>query len=375
MSNPAAVKPNELPSSAPAAAEPVVAPAPAAPATPADADSRGPDLSNGLPGVFVNRRDEPAIPDKPASPAPAVDPAAAGVVASPGAASTPPPAAAPAPKQKFRLGDLDFDDENAAAHSFKTLRGMHRAKETKVQELTQMVLDLQKQMLAAQNPVPASVTVPAPGQPAQAASPEDDEAAVDRRVYNILAEKHGRDVADEWWDAENEKRNERIIAKRVNAAVAEVKKEFQPALDLVQSNAQRAAVTQLVNTMRTFRNQDGSEAYPELREENAAQLAEVRRIHTALGYPTALLYTQKGLHTAIAVYRDAMARRARALAGAPAAPTAAVTPSPAPVVDAAASGGRPSASPVAPPKVDDLVDRITAAPLRFDESLGFALNR
>lgn len=378
--NPAATAKPNAPASAPAPTvkdEPIVPTAPAAAPDappPDDKEFSRPATSDALPGVFLNRREDTAPEPKAAAPAAPVDPAAAGVITG-GAPSTPAAPAAPAaPPAKFRLGDLEFDNEEAAVHSVKTLRGMYRKNQDEVRKRDQQILDLQQRLL--QQPPPTTQTpasdAPVPGQPPQAASGQS-QAAIDWQVFNILKEKHGVDVAQQWYDGEVQERTRVSTEEAVKAAVAELEKKFQPALDLVQQNQRRAAVSELIDTMRTFRNPDGSEAYPELKDENAAEMLEVRRLWHALGFPQEILYSQRGLHTAIATYRDAKARQARLGGKSTPKPPTVATSTPDPGV--ATGEGRPSAHPMAPAPAEDIGDRITRANLNWDAELGFAINK
>lgn len=324
----------------------------------ASADSTAASASGSfevLPGVYGTPPSSEAPVETPATPA-ADGGEATAADAGATATHTPPPAA-PAPSG-FRIGELEFENEEKAAHSIKTLRGMHRAMERKSEaarlealEARQRIQELEFQL---QNVQREKTAPPAPnGQPAgDQGKAKTDEP--DWTVFNLLKEKHGDEVAQRWL----QRTNADILANQLKSVreelEARLEERLQPLTQSFEEQQELQTTAELFQSLMTYRTQDGREYYPELRDE--AVMGRVATLWKRLGFRKEDMLTARGMHVAIATYRDSLASQASSVA--PTAPATTTSQAPAPAT--AVGNGADGPIPTRPPQPRTAAEQIRA---------------
>jgi hypothetical protein len=357
------------PSAAPEGAPAAVAPAPL---------STLERSESALPGVVARNWDREIAPIKEGA-APAAAPAtevsssaaaevAASAVGTTGGGEAPVPAP-PAPKYLF--GGVEFEDQTKAEHSFKTLRGMHAAKDRENQALRLKALELERDLARLKNPSASEVT-PKPKEDGQAAAAQSPQAAADTyAVFELLKEKFGPKIANEWFTEQTDARVEARVEAKLQTALKEIKDTLAPMQESHAQLQERAEMAGIFQRMATYTLPDNSPAYPELNDERA--MRDVGVLWKNLGFDANSLKTPKGVHLAIVAYRDAMATRARVASSKTPKPAAAVAR---PAVDpgVVSTGGdsavrHPSQVPAVDP--NDIGERLLRANVKSDAKLGY----
>lgn len=313
-----------------------------------------------LPGVDVMGDEADAIPARPRGPDGrflAVEGAPTDVPPRPGEEPGPPE---PTPS-KFKFAGEEWESQEKAEQNFRSLRGQFKpllermtAIESAHKESTETLhraaesargWKAEADRLSAE--LEAYRTGKAPqSQPAgESTTPASDEQGIDWDLYaeiHRLATEQGTPWKAEQWLV---KEQQRVLDQRLAAMKDEVTRPQREA----EARQQIAAQTdQLFTALSDYANPDGSPAFPELSDPEAAY--QIGRFWTSLGLPPEAAFTPQGAIAAVALYRMAAGSQGRpAPASAPAAPPASPSPTPQAFAAAAAAGldgGRPSAVPM-----------------------------
>jgi hypothetical protein len=355
-----------------------IAEQPSASGSPAAPDSGSIEV---LPGVIGT----PPSSESSYSPSPSFEagpsPSLGGGATAADAASTPAaPVAEPAPApSKFTFAGVEFDDQAAAEHSVKTLRGMYKAHERKVEQARIALLEEQQRRLELERRFAqlesqsqrANVQQTPNGQPAGDQAGNAD-GQPDWAVFNELSEKFGLPTAMRWLQQVNAEQVNSRVTKAVEEAAARFEERLAPLHASFAEQQEERGAAELLQSMTAYRDQAGREAYPELRDPEA--LYQIGLIGRRMNLPREFLLSHQGMHTAIAVYRDAMALRA---AGVSAGAATATSPAQASPAAAAAAVGNSAEAPVPtrPPQPQSEGDRLRAeimAAAVSTNDLGFA---
>ena len=280
------------------------------------------------------------------------------------------PVSAPAPEE-FEFGGVKFTDRTRAEHSFKTLRGMHAAKDRELLALRVKSLELERELThlktSPRTEVPANAR--GNGQAAAAPTPEQDTAKT-QAIFEVLKEKFGPQIAQEWFQEQEDARVTVRVEKMLEERFAKLEERFAPLHENQAAFEERVGMARIFEQMATYTLPGGRSAYPELN--NAAAMREIGVLWKNLGGTVQDLKTPRGVHIAIATYRDAMANRASAAApktsNAPKTSVQVADP-----VGSADGGSRLTPPPTADP--NDVAAQLDKADLRSDAKLGFRVRK
>lgn len=370
----------------PAAAEPSVT-TPAAPAeTLPGLEGLGsaPEYVEGLPGVLATKPDRPAGGARatrptpaPASAAPAgpdgaqaANPAASGVsTGTPGSDNAPEP---PAPAKFVLAPGLEWDSQEAAAQAHRTLQGMHRAKQSQINEMRLALVERDNELRRLREGTSSQTATPASAEPPKGNPEAPAPAGTKWKVAESLREKLGPEAANRYLDEqfESERRAmQEALEQKFQSSLEERLRPYDE--QMAQYQAVQAA-DQLVKQMQTWRTVHGEEAYPELKDR--ATIVGIRKLWDQMGFPAEEILTPRGLHTAVVNYRDNVQRMRPRTPAPPQSTPAAPVPTPAsPVISAV--GDQPTRGTRQSADLASMADQITAAPLKVDPDFGFSLNR
>jgi len=289
------------------------------------------DFPRGPDGRFVPKAEgEPAIPPKPGE---------------------------LEPPKRFKFAGEEFDTQEAAEQNFKSLRGQFKPL---VERMTAAESHLTKAAESARgwkaefDRVSAELEALKQGrpqsQPADHQQPTEEQQAEEGIDWELYAEIHRLATekgepwkAEQWLVNQQQKLFEQRIARLADEVTAPQRE--------VQLREQIGQQTEaLFTTLADYVNADGSPAYPELSDPQAAY--QIGRFWTSLGLPREAAFTPQGAVAAIALYRMAQAQGSQGspapTPAPPAPPSAPAPPSPQALAAAAAAGldgGRPSAVP------------------------------
>lgn len=219
------------------------------------------------------------------------------------------------PVEKFKFGGAEFDSQEAAEHSFKTLRGQYRgmqerekvaAESAHQQNLAAMAWKAEAERLgygrdAGQTTDPKQAGQPAAGKEQPAAEP-NPLADVDWSLYQQLHDDHGPKVAAAWLYEQTLKS---LLPKLTSTLDEKLKPlaERDKAREEQEAQAQQGQqVVSVFQEASTLKFEDGKVAYPELGDAQAAR--EVGYLWSALELPV----TTMGVHLAVLAYRDRAGR-------------------------------------------------------------------
>jgi hypothetical protein len=329
----------------------------------------------------------PGVMGSPPSSEPAPEPAPAetqggggGTAADAVAAETQPNPAEPVPAapSKFKLGEVEFDSPEAAAHSFKTLRGMHRALERRSEQARLQLVEEQTRRLQLEQRLAALETqreTPQKGPNGQPAGDQPDQDAPgnpDWTVFQMLFEKHGLPTAMAWLQQANNDSLESRLTNAVGELERRLEDKFAPLQETYAEQLEERTGVQLFQTMANYRDQAGREAYPELKD--PAAMAKIGLIAKRLKLPREYLLSPQGIHVATAVYRDALAIQAAGVGSSASTTTSQAPASPAAAAAAVGNGADapvPSRAPVPQSEQERIRAEIMAAAVSTNE-LGFS---
>lgn len=213
---------------------------------------------------------------------------------------------------KFKFADVEFENQETAEHTFRTLRGQYKAMQTRERLAAQRA---QEQTVAA-----LAWKAEADGLRAEAdqrgrgdqgaaergAQPADAESAlmesVDWELYQQLHDDHGPKIASAWLFKQMARAMREDVEGRLNTRLAPAEANAQHAQEI---DALQTAFTQA----KDYRNRDGSFAYPELQQDGPAAKA-IGYILAQLDLPPEIAASAKGIHLAVVTYRDRAGRMA-----------------------------------------------------------------
>lgn len=365
------------PSAAPAGAPDAAAAAVTATAVLSGLDKpgMGEDVLPGVKARHWEAREARAVASRQAeqpAQAPATDPGTAAAAAAASAVGThggeaAAPVAAPA---KFTFAGVDFEDQAKAEHSFKTLRGMHAAKDKTIATVQSELLEARKELLRLQKSQGREdqPTVTPNGQ--AAAAPTKEVSAEDTyAVFEVLKEKFGPKFAQGWLDEQNEARVQSRVEKLIEERFAKLQERIKPYEESSAQIAEQRQLSAVFTQLASYKLPDGSPAYPEF--EDASVMRDVGVLWKNLGFDLDSMKSPRGVHLAIVAYRDAMATRARAAT--PKTPRPAAPAVADPVVSAGGdSAGKHPQQVTAP---ETLGDRLLRAEVGPDKALGFRIRK
>lgn len=348
------------PSSSPAAGEGVAvggdsSPSPAA--APESAESKGPRAKTGIPGVHVDPAgdgefggsEEEVVTGLTRAVKEAKGEGEGKGEAPEVAPATPDPAAPEATvpaKPKFKLGDMEFDSEEQAAHSHKSLRGQAASVAQRARDLANqqaalvqalatagMTLTQEGKVVRAEGSAPTPPLTASPSAPRPGAPPSGDNSPLDLGtddgvrsfLDSALNWKQLPTLIKSYEDQNGVTLGPAVAMRLVLETVlpklwAKMGEHTSSALQPLQQHygAQQSAraVEELFTGVSEFVYPDGSPAYPELLDPR--QRGEVYQVWLDLGnegVPPKTLLSQKGLALAISLYRDFNTTKARATGG------------------------------------------------------------
>jgi hypothetical protein len=268
------------------------------------------------------------------------------------------------------VGNLEFETPEAAEHHIRTTRGRASAADARYQESRIRVLELEReiaQLKGGAKPANASPEPPA-RPPAAGREPAPASNGEKWQVAAHLRKAFGDEAADAYLQQESQKEQEAALATLRQELTSSLDERLK-VVDSLKAHQERVAkANQIVGLMQTYRNQDGTPAYPELADtpEGHRESAAVRAFWLKSGGSEEQLFDPFGLHTAIAVYRQAKAQMTRS-----AAPKAATTTPPAPPAPVSPITPTAEQAGLVPGRPERLADAITKAPLPRDEFWGF----
>lgn len=150
-----------------------------------------------------------------------------------------------------------------------------------------------QQHLAARTPA-SQAAAPNAGQQPSAGDGDFLDKAVDWNVYRQVQQQHGADVAVIWAMGE-------AIAAHKAETQRLIEESVRPYREQNQSVETAHAVTGLFDSVASLKYQDGTDAYPELRDHQSAEA--IARIWTQLGLPPEAMLTANSVHLAVLAYR------------------------------------------------------------------------
>lgn len=337
-------------------AEAQPAPGPASEAvqsTPAPAESRvKPIKSPPLPGVFPDDDPFPAPPsapdaERPSAAAPPRGPDGRFVAAS---ATSPVEGEHPRPQsetpqpERFRIAGEEYESQAAFEQQFKSLRGQFKSVQALARSLggmEQVVPHFQraaesargwkaeaerlKAELESRTSMPAQPQSPTPDEPAA-------EADIDWELYaevKKLATEAGEPwKADQWLIAQVREAERNRLDGLLNEKLAPLTQAQQQAGVIAQA-------AELFGNLKDYEMPDGSPAFPELSDADAAE--NIGRYWASLGLPMEHMLTPQAASAAIALYR--MAQSFGSQAGSAAQPPPTPPPVTAAPTDAQSAAG------------------------------------
>lgn len=219
--------------------------------------------------------------------------------------------------KKFKFGDKEYDTIEQAEQSFKSLQGMFKPlqeRATQAEQLAEKAAESARAWRQRAMDLESGAAAPTPQQPvppvqqsvAQSGDPKADlEAAlanVNGELFESLAREHGLPLAG------------RYLAAQVLATVndqmlprlrQEIMDQLAPELEPLKQDRGFQQATQhvagLIETVGQYKNADGSDAFPELSDEQTVY--EIGDLWRSMDMPPELALTPKGLLQAIALYR------------------------------------------------------------------------
>lgn len=310
-----------------------------------------------LPGVDVM---DDGIPGPPRGPDGRFLPASEG---KPGEAPPLPgeePAPEPTTPQRFKFAGEEWDSQEIAEQNFRSLRGQFKPLTQKLQaieaehrqatETLHRAAESARGWKAEHDRIAAELEAYRTGKATPQSQPAEDGPSqevpgVDWDLYaeiHRLATEQGQPWKAEQWLAEQQ---QRVFEAKLAAKLDEATRPQREAELRNQVGAQTDA---LFTALADYANADGSPAFPELGDPEAAY--QIGKFWTSLGLPPEAALTPQGAIAAIALYRMASGQGSQGSSAAPPAPTppTPAPPTPNPQVAAAAAaagldGGRPSA--------------------------------
>ena len=231
-----------------------------------------------------------------------------GIVAPPEQEKTDDPA--PAPK-KFKFGGKEFDSQEAAEQSHKSLEGMFKPLNERLSKAEQVAKDnadsarqwRERAMAYEAGQLQAPQPQQDREQPTTPQSAEQELQAVlsnvDGEMFETLARERGLPLAGRYLAAQVlASVHDQMLPALRESIMSEIMPQLQPMQQSAEFTQATESVTNLFENVSQLRNPDGQVAFPELNDENEAW--EVAELWSSSDNPTA---TPQSLIQAIALYR------------------------------------------------------------------------
>ena len=299
------------------------------------------------------------------------------------------------PQSKFKFAGEEWDSAEAAEQNFKTLRGMHKANQAKLQkaevERSEYVraYDAWK-TYAEQQAVRVAELEKGGTQPrvqsgsgveGQDLSDADISKAIDWDAYNYIATKGSLAKGGEYLIGQvMELVRGKMIPQAIEGLRAELMQKLAPFEQQSQNEATVSAMTAATQQLQSLKTHDGREAFPELQdleklEKIGYYWAREARDEADLERRKAILKTPAGLMNAVALYRLIESLEAAPAPPTPPVPTAQPTPAPSATLDVRGDEGfRPGSRSGLQPGISQMISELGRGEM-IDTHLGFARNR
>lgn len=219
--------------------------------------------------------------------------------------------------KKFKFGDKEYDTIEQAEQSFRSLQGMFKPlqeRATQAEQLAEKAAESARAWRQRAMELEGGIAAPTPQRPTpqvqqQSFSTSDPKADLEAALANVngelfesLAREHGLPLAG------------RYLAAQVLATVndqmlprlrQEIMDQLAPELEPLKQDRGFQQATQhvagLIEQVGQYKNADGSDAFPELSDEQT--VFEIGDLWRSMDMPAELALTPKGLLQAIALYR------------------------------------------------------------------------
>jgi hypothetical protein len=215
--------------------------------------------------------------------------------------------------KKIKFGDKEYESIEQAEQSFKSLQGMFKPMQdrlTRAEQLAEQAAESARswrqraiELEGAPPQQPQTQNVQA--KPTTETSQAELEKALSRvngELFESLAREHGLPLAG------------RYLAAQVLATVhddmlpalrEEIMASLRPELEPLKQDRGFQQATQhvagLIETVGQYKNHDGSDAFPELQDQQS--VTEIGELWVSMDMPAELALTPKGLLQAVALYR------------------------------------------------------------------------
>jgi hypothetical protein len=246
--------------------------------------------------------------------------------------------------EKFIIAGEEFESKEAFEQNFKSLRGQFKPMaETahKAAESANAWKADSEGKDALINRLTAELTAArSQSQPAEQAPPPAEESSSEEGIdWELYAE-----ISRRYTEAGEPHKAQQWLQEKVDAIQAAREAKLREALEApAKAEAARrqlhADTSQLFSSLAEYTNTDGTPAYPELRDKDAA--FAVGRFWQQMGLPASHARTPQGAIAAIALYRMAVAQNASSQGSPDPAPAPPTPEAAAGAAAAALVGGRP----------------------------------
>jgi hypothetical protein len=216
--------------------------------------------------------------------------------------------------KKIKFGDKEYESIEQAEQSFKSLQGMFKPMQeraTRAEQLAEQAAESARSWRARAmeleaNPTRAQQQPQVETQkPTTQTSQQELEKVLGRvngEMFESLAREHGLPLAGRYLAAQvlATVHDDMLPALR-DEIMASIRPELEP---LKQDRGFQQAtqhVAGLIDTVGQYKNHDGSDAFPELHDENTVK--EIGELWVSMDMPAELALTPKGLLQAVALYR------------------------------------------------------------------------
>jgi len=214
---------------------------------------------------------------------------------------------------KIKFGDKEYESLEQAEQSFKSLQGMFKPMQerlTRAEQLAEQAAESARSWrsrameLEGAPPRPQQQQAETQKPTTQSSQMELEKVLgrVNGEMFESLAREHGLPLAGRYLAAQvlATVHDDMLPALR-DEIMAQIKPELEP---LKQDRGFQQAtqhVAGLIETVGQYKNHDGSDAFPELSDQQA--VTEIGELWVSLDMPPELALTPKGLLQAVALYR------------------------------------------------------------------------
>lgn len=255
-----------------------------------------------------------------------------------------PPAPEQAPEDakpasaKFKFGGAEFDSQEAAEQSFRTLRGQYKSMEQRVKdsrsEAERVVGQWQESHRNLENQVRELREQLAGKRPSAEEKPRQEGATPNDEIADIIEKEID-------WDFVNDLSSTRSPAEAMKWALYKlahamdkrasglVEKSTAPFREITQSVEKQGKFAAVFQQAAEYTNEEGAPLYPEVRDEKIRPV--IARILERLELPEEIAYSPRGIYLAVAAYRDLAGRTTQQPLSPASLTTSPSKPTPAPI--------------------------------------------